>query len=298
MPLPKTKQLVTIPVAIPLRADDGPDHDGLAQNIERWLRGPASGFIIGSATGEEAFFSEQEKQELLRTAVAALDERRFAIGGIDCPGVTETLRRAEAFAAAGAEVVRIRIPRYPDAVEAYFQQVLSRCPTPVLLMHQCNPERFGYAGEAAADPKLLGAIAAHERVFGYVTDHDLRFESRVRRAAPPDKHFWICNGSMILWGALMGCNGTTTAIANVWPEALHELLQLAAAGRYAEAQSLQDEVQRVDAVMLQHGAFGVKAALDLLGFRGMRPRAPIAPPTADDRNKLEAVMREVGLLGD
>ena len=95
---------------------------------------------------------------------------------------------------------------------------------------------------------------------------------------------------------MIGCNGTTTAFANVGPAALRELLELGMAGRYAEGQALQDKIQRIDAVMLPYQASGVKAALQLLGFAGMRPRAPTKPMPGEEVKRLETLMRTAGLL--
>ncbi len=296
--IPSTDPIVAVPVATPFNDDDQIDLDALSRNVERWMKTPLAGFIVGTATGEEWFLSEAEKLELMRTLSSTLEGERFAIGGIDCPSVTETLRRAEAFADAGAEMVRVRFPRYESIVESYFEQVLPRCPLPVLLMHQCNPENFGFVGKPAATPEVIGRIGRMENVFGYVTDHDVRFEARVRRCFPQDRRFWICNGSIILYGALIGCNGTTTAFANVWPQALHDMLMMSMSGRSDEARTLQDHVQRIDAVMLRYGATGVKAAMKLLGFEGMRPRAPMTPMPPECHAAMEASMRNAGLLGD
>ena len=90
-------------------------------------------------------------------------------------------------------------------------------------------ERFGFAGEAAADPENIGRSAL-DNVFGYVTDHDIRFETRVRQFVPENRRFLICNGSLALTGAFIGCNGITTAFSNIWPEALHKILTLGMAG--------------------------------------------------------------------
>jgi len=296
MPIPQRKPLVTIPVAIPFDDADQVDRDALARNVERWKKTPLSGYIVGSATGEEWFLSEQEKLAVAKTVAETLDGDRFLIGGIDCPSVTEALHKAEDFAAAGAEMVRVRIPRYEATVESFYERFLARTPLPVLVMHQCNPERFGFAGEPAATPEVIGRVCHMQNVFGYVTDHDVRFEARVRRCVPDDKNFWICNGSMILFGTSIGCNGTTTAFANVWPDALQQLLELGMAGRYEEARPLQDSVQRIDAVMLKYGSSGVKAALSLLGFEGMVPRQPTRPMPDDDRGRLTTEMRKAGLL--
>lgn len=296
MPIPVSDPIVNVPIVTPFDDVDHVDHGALARNIERWLATPATGFLVGSQTGEEWCLSENEKLDVAKTVKENLDESRFLMGGIDCPSVTETLRRAEAFAKVGAEVVRIRFLREANLIESYFEQILPRCPVPVLLMHQCDPARFGMAAEPAAAPEVLGAVADMDNVFGYVTDHDVRFEARVRRCVTRDRRFWICNGSLILHGTLIGCNGTTTAFSNIWPAALDELLQMGMAGRYEEGRSLQDHVQRIDAVMLPYLAAGVKAVLKLLGFEGMRPRSPTPPVPPDVVAGMERLMREAGLL--
>ncbi len=296
MPIPTSDPIVNLPLVTPFDEADRVDHDALARNIQRWLATPATGFLVGSQTGEEWCLCEEEKLAVAATVKQNLDERRFLMGGIDCPSATETLRRAEAFANIGAEVVRIRFTRDTSLVEPYFQQVLPRCPVPVLLMHQCDPARFGMAAEPAAPPEVLADIANMENVFGYVTDHDVRFEARVRRRVTRDRRFWICNGSLILHGTLIGCNGTTTAFSNIWPAALDELLRQGMAGSYEAARPMQEQVQRIDEVMLPYRAAGVKAALGLMGFEGMRPRSPAMSVQPDAVVRLEGLLREAGLL--
>ncbi|NQV25068.1 MAG: dihydrodipicolinate synthase family protein [Rhodopirellula sp.] len=288
--------IVNIPIAIPFDEADQVDHDALSRNVERWLKTPAQGFLVGSQTGEEWFLSEAEKLAAARTVGQTLGQQQVLLGGIDCPSITETLRRAEAFAEAGAGMVRIRFPRGESTIESYFKQVLARCPVPVLLMHQPEPASFGLAGRPAASPEVLAAVTNSDNVFGYVTDHDLRFESRVRDLVAPEKRFWICNGSIILQGTLIGCNGTTTAFSNIWPEALRSLLKLGMEGRFEEAWPLQKQIQKIDSIMLPWLAAGVKASLKLLGFEGMRPRNPVAPMPSEEVAKLETAMRDAGLL--
>ncbi len=296
MPIPASDPIVNVPIVTPFDAMDRVDHEALAGNVGRWLATPARGFLVGSQTGEEWSLDEDEKLSIAKTVQENLDERRFLMGGIDCASVTQTLRQAEAFTAVGAEVVRIRFPREASLVEPYFEQVLPRCPVPVLLMHQGDPARFGMAAEPSAAAEVLGSIVDMDNVFGYVTDHDVRFEAQVRRRVTRDRRFWICNGSLILHGTLFGCNGTTTAFANIWPDALDALLRMGMAGRYQEARALQEQVQKIDAVMLPYLAAGVKACLALLGFEGMRPRSPAPHAPADVVAQIERLLGEAGLL--
>lgn len=296
MPIPDSDPIVNIPIFTPFDAEDRVDHDALERNIERWQQTAASGFLVGSQTGEEWTLSEDEKVAMTRTVHQCLTGSRFVMGGIDCPSVTETLHRIDRFVAAGAELVRLRFPRTPDTIEPYFQQVLARSPVPVLLMHQCEPARFGMAANPAGPPELLAAVADMDNVFGYVTDHDVRFEARVRRCIQTSRRFWICNGSLILHGTLIGCNGTTTAFSNLWPDALDSLLHHGMEGRYTEAWQLQDHVQQIDAVMLPYLGAGVKAAAALLGFEGTLPRRPTPQVPNEVVARIEQLMIAAGLL--
>ncbi|MFT5091100.1 MAG: 4-hydroxy-2-oxoglutarate aldolase [Candidatus Latescibacterota bacterium] len=298
MPIPNEDPIVTIPMVTPFTQEDQVDHDAISFNVEKWLQTPLSGFIIGTASSEESLLSEDEKLAIMRTVAGSLTGDCFLVGGIDCLSVNETLRRAEAFTKAGAEMVRLRLPRSEELVESYFEQVLPRCPVPVIVMHQCNPERFGLAGEPAASAETIGRISSMDGVFGYVTDHDIRFETRVRQFVPANRKFWICNGSLALTGTFIGCNGITTAFSNVWPTALHEILTLGMAGHYEEARDLQQRVQDIDSVMLPYKAAGMKAAMNLLGFKGTQPRRPSLPMPETEIEHLEKVMRESGLLKD
>jgi len=275
---------------------DQVDYGAAQRNVERWLSAPLQAFLVGTQSGEELYLSFEEQVALTRVVGDALDGDRLLVGGIDCPSVTESLRRAEALVDARAEAVRVRFPRNSELVEDYFEQFLPRCPVPVLLMHQTAPERFGAAGTPAASPEVLARVTQMEGVFGYVTDHDMRFEARVRRHVPAGRRFWICNGSLILAGTLIGCNGTTTAFANIWPTALQQLLELGIAGRYEEAQPLQEKVRLIDEIMLPHLAVGIKAAMRLLGFEGMIPRRPQRPMPQSEAARLEVAMRAAGLL--
>ena len=296
MPIPTSNPLVTIPMASPFQPNGELDLDAAQHNVKRWLQTPISGYLVGSQSGEEFSMSEQERVALLKTVTETLEGETFSIGGIDCPSGAETLRQAENYASAGAEMVRVRFPRHEELVLDYFRNILPRSPVPVLLMHQTSPASFGIAAQPAAEPEVLGEGAAMDNVFGYVTDHDMRFEARVRRYVPADKRFWICNGSMILSGTLIGCNGTTTAFSNIWPAALKELLDLGMAGKFNEGQALQEQVRLIDEIMLPYLGAGIKACLKLMGFQGMNPREPAKTIPPAQLKQLETVMREAGLI--
>ncbi|MEC8750350.1 MAG: dihydrodipicolinate synthase family protein, partial [Chloroflexota bacterium] len=212
------------------------------------------------------------------------------------PSISETLRLAENYEKSGADLLRIRYPRNESTIMQYFKEVLKFSPLPVLLMHQGEPLNFGVAPKPVASPEVLGEIASMYNVFGYVTEHDMRFESTVRKYVPSDKRFWICNGSMILLGTLIGCNGTTTAFSNIWPDAMKELLKLGIDGKYNEAKQLQYQVKEIDNLMLPFLATGIKYCLKEMGYKGMVPRKPSKTLPEEIQLKIKDKLIEANLI--
>ena len=293
MPIPDADPIVVAPTPTPFTADDAVDYQALERNIGRWLETPLSGFVLTTANGEELALSEAERVEIVRVAASAHEGRRFTIAGIDNPSTRETLRIAHEYAAAGADMVRVRVPRglADSAVEDYFSAVIRSAPLPVVVIHQT------FSGIPAASPETLGAVCAMDGVFGYITDHDIRFEGYVRSEVPDSRRFWICNGGLLAYGALMGANGACMWLGNVAPKLCMDIMTLGLQGKYAEARELQESASNLDRVIIRHGTPGVKEALRLLGFEGMSPRMPTPAVNGEVSSLIRAALQSEGLIG-
>ncbi|MXY45653.1 MAG: dihydrodipicolinate synthase family protein [Chloroflexi bacterium] len=291
MPIPDAAPIVVAPTPTPFRADDTVDYAALERNIERWLSTPLSGFVLTTANGEELALSESERIEIVRVAAAAHGGQRFTIAGIDNPSTHETLRLADCYAAAGSDMVRVRVPRgIPNnAVESYFGDVTRHSPLPVVVIHQT------FSGQPAASPETLGAVCAMDNVAGYITDHDIRFEGYVRAEVPDDMRFWICNGGLLAYGALMGANGACMWLGNIAPALCIDIMSHGIRGEFAEARRLQESASKLDRVIIQYGTPGVKEALRLLGYEGMMPRMPMAAVDADASERIRLALVGEGL---
>ena len=288
--------LVGLPMVTPFSLNGELDLDAADFNLDKWKKTGVDIFIIGTASGEELLMSEDEKINLLDRISNSLTDNKISAAGIDNPSPKETLRLAERYAQSGASLLRIRYPRNEKSIESYFTEVLKHTPLPVLLMHQGEPLNFGVAPKPVSSPEVLGSIASMDNVFGYVTEHDMRFESTVRKYVPENKRFWICNGSMILLGTLIGCNGTTTAFSNIWPDALKELLNIGISGDYEKGKILQKQIKDIDNLMLPFLYSGIKYCLSLMGFRGMNCRDQSINIPSDIKYKISESLEAVNLI--
>lgn len=293
MAIPQNDPIVVAPTPTPFDAEDRVDHGMLARNIERLMATPLSGFVLGTINGEEGALSEDEKAAIVGTVARVAGAERLIIAGIDNPSPADTVRQAARYVDLGADLVRVRIPNGPEPGElvSYFADVLSRAPAPIVVIHQ-TPTR-----EPAAPPEVIGAICQMDNVYGYVTDHDVRFESWVRPGVPEDRKFWTCNGSLLLPGVLIGANGAMMWLGNVAPDLAVEIVRLGHQGKFNPAREKQAVASRLDGVIARYGVAGVKAALEIQGFEGMSPRSPELAVPYEVRLVIEMELREAGLLG-
>ena len=94
-----------------------------------------------------------------------------------------------------------------------------------------------------------------------------------------------------------GVAGGILALSNIAPHECVQIYDLYQQGRTAAAGDLHLHLLPVArAVTTQFGVPGLKAALDLLGYRGGYPRLPLLPLGESQRSELERVLREAELL--
>ena len=289
--------IVVAPSCTPFAADDSVDYAAVERNVERWLETPLSGFVLNTENGEEAFLSEVERLEIVRTVRNVCGRRKLVVGGVDSPSVTETLRIAERLVDAGAELLRVRIPRLTSNVAGYFQQVIPRAAAPVIVIHQMAPGMFlSHPAALGAPAEWIGEWIAMDNAYGYIASADMRFEARVRTFLPPEKPFWTCNGSLLLAGAALGAGGACLMLANVAPGDCQAIIKLVHEGKLAEAQQIQTRVLETDFQILSRGASGLKAAMELLGYDAGAPRFPAVPCDDAAVEAIRQAMQDAGLL--
>jgi dihydrodipicolinate synthase/N-acetylneuraminate lyase len=296
MPRPAADPIVVAPTPVPFRPDDSIDHEKLARNVEKWCGTALSGFVVGSAGGEEFYLSEAERVETVRTVAQASRGRKLIIGGIDNPSTTETVRMAELMAKAGAEMVRVRIPQTESGgntgkVVRYYEEVTRRSPVPVVVIHQT-----WQTGGFAATPEEIGHVCSMDNVFAYIFWHNVRYESYVRRFVPQKVRFWTPNGSLLLPGVLVGANGACCFFADWGPDMAMTIVQLGMAGRFTEAQELQRRILRADFIGMKFGVSALKAGLNMLGYEATAPRRPTQPLGPVETEELRKALAEAGLL--
>jgi 4-hydroxy-tetrahydrodipicolinate synthase len=297
------RAFVVGPVPTPFHSDESVDHTTLASQIDDWCGQPhgLSGFVLGSYGGEEFHLGEPEKQAIVETVVKANGGRRAVICGVDTLSATEAVRLCHLYAEAGADAVRVRIPARASwsgtatgsqALLDYFEVVTQQSPVPVIVIHQPKPP----TGAPDATPEEIAQICRLPNVHAYIMGLEYRTESAAATLLPPTCELWGCNGSLCAASGLLGATGACCFFA-IWAAPLiRRIVELAMDGEHSLAQAEQVKLYTADYLGMTWGTPALKAGLELLGYRSMRPRMPQQPVDGKRLEELKEAMRKAGVL--
>jgi 4-hydroxy-2-oxoglutarate aldolase len=144
--------------------------------------------------------------------------------------------------------------------------------------------------EMAQHPNIVGIKDSAGNI-GQVID--------LLRVCPSGFEIMIGNGPTYLSGLQVGASGGVLALANVAPRECVAIRDLVLAGRHAEAREIHFRLMPVGrAVTSGFGVPGLKAGLDLLGYRGGDPRPPLLPADEATRSTMRRILVDAGLLDD
>lgn len=136
------------PITTPFYPDGEVYHKKLEANVERYSRTPIAGIVVQGSTGEAILLSDQERRDVLKTAIAAAAPSKVMIAGTGIEAAIETLRLTEYAATLGYDAAMVRTPHYykkqmlPANMLAFYRTVADRSPLPLIIYN--FPQATGY----------------------------------------------------------------------------------------------------------------------------------------------------------
>jgi len=136
------------PITTPFYPDGQVYYKKLESNVERYSRTPVAGIVVQGSTGEAILLSDQERREVLKSAIAAAAPHKVMIAGVGIESAIETLRLAEYAATLGYDAAMVRTPHYykkqmqPANMLAFYRYVADQSPLPIVIYN--FPQATGY----------------------------------------------------------------------------------------------------------------------------------------------------------
>jgi len=259
--------------------NDEIDVRAYARNVQHYMTTRVQGLVVLGSNGEAPYVDDDEAYRLVATAREHVPADRRLIVGAGRESTRATIAAVRTAADAGADAVLVRTPSYfknqmtAEAFVRHYTAVADASRVPVLLYDV--PAFTGVTLPVAAVTKL----AAHPNVIGVKESApDIALVSDFVTSTPADFQVLVGSAPTMYAGFTVGAVGAIVAIAAVVPDLCVRLLTLAREGRRDEALALQRQLTPLArSVTAVYGVGGLKKALDLVGYVGGIPRAPLAP---------------------
>jgi 4-hydroxy-2-oxoglutarate aldolase len=136
------------PITTPFYPDDRVYYKKLEANVKRYSRTPVAGMVVLGSTGEAILLSDQERRDVLKTAMAAAAPNKVMIAGTGIESAHETLALTEYTAELGYDAAMVRTPHYykkqmlPANLLAFYRTVADRSALPIIIYN--FPQATGY----------------------------------------------------------------------------------------------------------------------------------------------------------
>jgi 4-hydroxy-2-oxoglutarate aldolase len=284
------------PIVTPFR-DGELDLAAARENARRWMSTPLSGLVALGTNGESAYVDDDEAVAFLEAVRAEVPRDRTLIAGTGRDSTRATVAATKRAAAAGADAALVRAPGFfksqmtAEAFVRHYRAVADSSPVPVLLYN--FPAAFGVDIPISVIEKL----AKHPNIVGVKESGGDVAKIADDAGRTPAGFAVFCGSAPVLYPSiLVGASGGILALACVVPELCVRLYELANSGADADARELQARVTPLArSVTSLFGVPGLKAALDLVGYAGGDPRAPLAPAPPEAITTIRAQLVELGV---
>ena len=274
----------------------GVDYDTLARFIDFQLESGINALVAVGTTGESATLSPEERKAVIRFTVNRVNGRVPVIAGTGTNNTQHVLDFSKSACDDGADALLVVTPYYNKATQngliAHYSMIADAAEKPVILYNV--PSRTG----CNLLPATVAALAEHPNIVG-VKEASGNMSQVVDIIARCGDKIDVYSGEDGITVPMlsMGGAGCISVLSNVVPKEAVEMCDRFFRGDVAGAAALQCKLlPLVNALFSEVNPIPAKAAVAAMGFGEEYVRMPLSLLEDANREKLFAVMRNLGVL--
>lgn len=283
----------------PFKQDLSLDEGTMRKLVQRQIREGIDFLVPCGTTGESPTLTRAEH---LRVVEITVEEARKAgrkvpvVGGAGGYNTAEVIELAKELQHLGVDGLLSVTPYYnkvtQDGLYRHYKAIADAVPLPIIVYNV--PGRTGVNVETATLKRLseIENICGVKEASGNISQmaavcHNL-----------PDSFDVLCgDDALTIPLCALGGRGLISVVSNQIPGEMTKLVQLAMAGDFAGARKLQRQwFPLMEVNFAESNPIPVKASMAMMGLLEPVYRLPMCPPTPQTQSKIEAVLKQVGLL--
>jgi 4-hydroxy-tetrahydrodipicolinate synthase len=284
----------------PFTADGAVDEARYRALVERQIQGGVQVLVPCGTTGEAVTLSDEEQAALIGMTVSAARGRARVLAGAGSNATAQSIERAVAARAAGADAVLVVAPYYNKPTQAglaaHYLAVADAVPGTPLVIYNV-PGRT--SSNVTATTVLELARAVPDIVAVKEASGDFAQIMAILRGRPTG--FLVLSGddAVTLPLIALGADGVVSVVSNEVPDLMVALTTAALTGDWDAARALHYRLlPLMETNFIESNPGPVKAALAALGLLEEHLRLPLVPVQDATRTRVRAVLADLALLHD
>ena len=274
--------------------DNGVDYDTLGDLIEFQIKNSTDAIVICGTTGEASTMPDEEHVAVVKFTVDKVNKRVPVIAGSGSNDTRHAIKLAQELEKAGADALLAVTPYYNKATQKglyqHFAMTAESVKIPIILYNVPGRTNLNI------NPETMQELAKINNIIG-VKECNFEQIGEIINLCGPDFAIYSGEDSMVLPYLSMGAKGVISVMANVIPQDTHDMVMKFLAGDVNIAMATQLKVLNlVKMLFCEVNPIPVKAAVGLMGYKVGDCRMPLTNLEGEKMTKLEAEMKNYGII--
>lgn len=288
---------VFAPVVTPFRSDE-PALDDLRYNLRKLNETDLTGYLALGSNGEFRSLTDEEQIQILEVFAEEKGNKVIMVG-TGCESSRQTIEKSKLVCEMGFDYVSVLTPCYfakqinGALIKSHYERIADSIDVPMVLYNAP-----GFTGGIRIPVNTILELSRHPNIVG-MKDSSPEGPAKFLTQLDPKEDFHVLAGSAnFFYPSLhLGAPGGVISLSNALPDPCCELYRLFKQGQYEKARELHCKLARLNqAVSGTWGVAGVKAAMDLTGFKGGQPRHPLRPVTDEAADEIRRQIVNEGFM--
>lgn len=280
----------------PFNEDESIDFDGVKKLLKHLDDGGITSVLIGGSTGEYSLMTIDERKELIKTACEQNLKSAKIIAGASCSRPSQTKDLIEFSASVGADFALVIPPYYlktsRQGIIDYYKEVASSNVLDIMI--------YNYPAATGVElaPDLIWELSKIKGIVGIKDTDEMEHTSKLISMFK-NEDFSVINGCehLIMGTLAAGGDGTMGIIHNLVPEMMMDIYKNMQNNDWKKATEINKKLVPLYTLMEKEPYPGpVKAALEIMGLPGGKPRKPVVAPSEQMITTLKKELTRIGAI--
>jgi 4-hydroxy-tetrahydrodipicolinate synthase len=278
----------------PLQPDGAVDYDRFRSLARHLVENGSDGLVVAATTGESPTITDDERIELIATAVDEVGDGATVVAGTGTYSTAHSVHLTEKAHEVGADSFLVVTPYYnkppPRGIVEHFKAIAAASDRPIIVYN--IPQRVVVNLEPETIVELAGIPTV--RAVKQATE-DLEQARRI--VAETDLDLYAGSDHLVYPFLEVGGVGGVCVYTHLVGPRVKEMIRLYREGDGEGARAIDEELKPLmEALAVTINPIPVKAALNMLGHEVGGYRLPLVAPSADELDEIRSGLERAGLL--